>query len=142
MVAGLEAERERIGTIAALRAPAPDLEVRRFVISDRHTRMRQIGHREQQGLKFGLEGFEPHGGRLLFGLEGIDFGHQRIDRLALGLQRSDLLVERVAARLQFLGAGLQGLALGLECAEAGHVEKSLVLLAGFETGNDRREVLA
>ena len=50
--------------------------------------------------------------------------------------------QRVAPRLQLLGAGLQRLALGLERDEAVDVEKRLRRRARLEAGDDLREILA
>jgi hypothetical protein len=47
----------------------------------------------------------------------LHFGHHRSGVAALGLELADLLAQRVAARLQFFGASLDSLALGLERGE-------------------------
>ena len=60
----------------------------------------------------------------------------------LALEPADLLRERVAARLQLLGARLQRLALAFERAEPRRVEEGLRRLACVEAGEDLREVLA
>jgi len=59
-------------------------------------------------------------GSLQFVAERADLGHDPGSILTLALQHADLFRQAVALRLQILGAGLQGLALGfqrLECAE-------------------------
>ena len=61
---------------------------------------------------------------------------------ALRLELADLARQRVASRLQFLGAGLQRLALALERREARDVEERLWRLARLQTRDDLRQVLA
>ncbi len=62
--------------------------------------------------------------------------------LALALEHADLLGQGVAARLQFLGADLQRLALVLERLEGLDVEEGLRVLAGLQALDDGVEVLA
>ena len=140
---GAKPSGDGVGARAALRAPAPHLDVgaarrRRPARSS----CGRLGTASSSACSSGWISSSRAADDFLFGLERVDLGHQRVDRFALGLERADLLVERVAARLQFFGAGLERLALGLEGAEGVDVQEGLVLLARFEAGDDRGQVFA
>ena len=62
--------------------------------------------------------------------------------IALSLELADLFRQGIALRLQFLGAGLQGFALGFECAELRNGQKGLGAFACLQAGDNGVEVFA
>jgi hypothetical protein len=122
--------------------PAADLDVRLLVDAERHAVVRQVRHRHQQRVELGLDHVEPLGRRLQLVADAAHFGHHRRAVFTLRLQLADLLGQAVAPRLQLLGAGLQGLALGFERLETRDVQKGLRRLALVEPRNDAGQILA
>ena len=100
VIASLKPQRRRI---ASLRAPAPQLHIAVLVCALGHLLMRQVGHRQQQGLQFGLKRVKALGGLLEIGFDMGDFCHDRVCALALGFELSYLLGQGVATGLQILG---------------------------------------
>ena len=125
----------------ARRTPAADLQVG-VLVADRNAGVRQIGQAHEHGRQLGLDRLEPLGRSIQLAGDAAHLGHLDAGVGALSLLLADLAREAVAPRLKLLGAGLQGLALGLERSKAGDVEKRLRRLARLETGNDGRKVLA
>jgi hypothetical protein len=93
-------------------------------------------------MQFGLDHVEALRRGLQSVGQAVDFGHLGSRVLALGLALADLLAQRIAARLQFLGAALDRLALAFQRTESDNVEKGLRRLAAFEQGNGGGEVFA
>ena len=133
-----------MGAVAALRAPAAQLDVGTLVGADRHARVRQVRHRQQQRLQLALDLLQARGRAFELGLVLGDLGHHGLGLgvLALALEHADLLREAVAPGLQLLGAHLQRLALVLKRLEGFHVQEGLRVLAGLQAGDDGVEIFA
>mmetsp|Transcript_1075 Transcript_1075/g.1642 ORF Transcript_1075/g.1642 Transcript_1075/m.1642 type:complete len:501 (-) Transcript_1075:722-2224(-) len=149
--AGLEVQAQRgtqvdmvlhVEVEAARRAPAAHLDVAGLVRAERNTLVGQVGHAHQQVVELVLDRVQPLGAGLEFIGDAAHLSHLRGGILALALGHADLLGQRVAARLQFLGAGLHRLALGLQGLEALHVEEWLGVLACVQALDDGVELLA
>ena len=121
-------------------SPLTHHDVGVLVGAHRDARVRQVRHRQQQGLQLRLDLLQAGGGLLELVLERGNLRHYCIDRLALALELPDLLGQLVALRLQFFGAALDGLALGFQRGEGDDVEEALRRLARFEPGDDRGQV--
>ncbi len=120
----------------ARRSPAAYLDVLVGRAALRYLGAREVRDHAQKRLDLLLQGGE----RCLVGLQlladAADFLEHGRGVLALALEHADLLGERVALRLQLLGAQLQLAALVLERAEARRVEFEA---APLKAGDDRRE---
>ncbi|MNT13196.1 hypothetical protein D3C72_1481570 [compost metagenome] len=103
-------------------AHAAHLGVLGLVIAHRHAFVRQVGDRQHQFGQMCLDLIEPRGRGLERVADAADFCHHGRGVLAFALEHADLLGQAVAARLQFLGLGLQLLAFGLKCLERRNVE--------------------
>ncbi len=123
-------------------APAPDLDIGGLVGTERHAVVGQVGHRHQQPGQLGLDHLEPFGRDLQRIADARHLGHRLGGVLPLRLALADLLRQRVAARLQLLGAGLDRLAFVLERTEPFDVEVGLRRLAALEALDHVRQVLA
>ncbi len=106
--------------------------------------MRQVGHGQQQGRHLGLELLQPRRRAVQLALEGIDLGFGGLGFVffALAHERANLLAQGVAFVLQFFGAGLEGLALGLQGAELVGVQEGLRVLARLQARQHTIEVFA
>lgn len=96
--------------------------------------MRQVRHRHEQLVERLLQG-----GQLFFQLlqalgHGLRFGHDGAGVLALGLELTDLLGQRVAAGLQGFGFGLDRLAARLQLVEPFRVEGHATALEAVYDG--------
>ncbi|MOA08529.1 hypothetical protein D3C78_1283030 [compost metagenome] len=140
VVARLERKRGRVAVSTRFtRQPAADLDVVVSGFAQGHTGVRQVRHRHQQVVKRRLQG-----GQLFFQLlqanrHRLRFRHDGAGVFALGLELTDLLGQRVAAGLQGLGFGLDGLAAGLQVVEPFRVEGHA---AGLEAVYDGLQVFA
>jgi hypothetical protein len=133
MVLDLEVE-------GARRAPAAHLGVALFAGAHGHAVVRQVGQAQHHVGQLGLHGLEALGRGFQLVAQAGHLGHDAGRVLALGLELADLTTQAVAPGLQFLGAGLDGLALGLEGREAGFIEKGLGVLAGLQPGDDAGQI--
>ena len=126
------------------RAPAAHFHIALLVLTDRNAGVRQVGHGQQQVLQLDLQGFQTLGRCVKLVLEGIDLRHGGLGLLilAFAFEHADLPGQAVALALQFFGAGLQGLALGLERAVGLHIQKLLRIPAGLQPRNHGIEVFA
>ena len=125
-------------------APAAHLHVAAVVRAHGHALVRQVGHGQQQGLQLGLDLLQPRR-RLLelqLGRRHLGLGGLCARLVALAHEHADLLGELVALGLQFLGARLQRLALGLQGLEGGDIEEGLRVLARVQALDRTGEVLA
>ena len=118
MVARREVELARL-------APLAHQHIARLALAHRRRGVRQIGQGQQQVLQTRLDHFQPLGAGVQLVFDGGDFLHQAIHIGAFGLLLADLFGDLVALRLQGFGAGLQGLALGLQRFKQGNVQKRL-----------------
>ncbi|MDT4853565.1 hypothetical protein FQZ97_878360 [compost metagenome] len=135
MVAHREVEHTRC-------APAAQFNIAALVAAHGHTLVRQIGHRLQQVVQFGLNHLKPRGRRIQLGLEGAHLRHHGIGAFPLGFELTDLFGEGVALALQLFSAGLQRLALRLQGLVGGHIQKRLWALARFKPRHDPGEVFS
>ncbi len=151
MHAGLEVQAQRGAQVDVVlgrevqragRAPAAHLDVGVFVGAHRHRLVRQVGHRHQHQLQFGLQLLQPHGGAVQLVADAGHLRHHGVGGFALGLELADLLAQRIAPGLQVFSGGLDALAFGFECAEALDVEEGLRRLAQGQAGDHRIEVAA
>ena len=106
----------------ARRAPAKHFEVVLFVGAGRHAGVGQVGNGQGDRLELGAQFVQAGLGGLEFVGDAGDLGHQRGHVFTLGLGLADGLGAGIAQVLQLLRAALDGLALGLEAFERGHVE--------------------
>jgi hypothetical protein len=111
-------------------------DIARFIGAQRNGRMRQVGHRFQELAQRSLYFIEPGGGRLQFVAYAGHFGHDRGRILALAFQYADLLGQAVATALQFLGAGLDLLALGFQRVEGSYIKLKLARCQALGNGGD------
>ncbi len=140
VVARLEAQRGRVAVGAGLAGqPAAHFDVVVGGLAQRHAGVRQVRHRHEQVIERLLQGgqlflelLQAHG-------HGLRFRHDGAGVLALGLQLADLLGQRVAAGLQGLGFGLDGLAARLQVVEPFRVEGDA---AGLQAVYDGLQVFA
>ncbi len=124
---------------AARRADLAHFDVAGFVGADRHGFMRQVGNGAHEFGHLRLHFVQARGRGLQFVADAADFGHHGGGVLALALEDADLLGQGVALALQFLGAGLDLLALGFQGIEGGDVEDEL---ARGQAGGGAVDVLA
>ena len=89
-----------------------------------------------------LDDIEPRGGRIQLVLDRRHLRHQVVGGVTLGLALADLLAGAVALRLQLLGTGLNGLALGLQRSEGRFVEKGLRVFAGGQARQHGAQIFA
>ena len=122
--------------------PASHLDVAALVGAHRHAVVRQVGQTHHHGRQLGLDRLQALGRGLELVADAADLRHHRRSVLALGLELADLPAEGVAARLQFLGAGLDRLALGLQRTEALDVEEGLRVAPGRQALDDTGQVAA
>ena len=123
-------------------APAAHYHVTGLVRTHRHAGVRQVGHSLQQGVQLGLQRVEAGGGRIQLFFQAIHRRHDVVGAFTLGLALADLFGQGVALRLQLFGAGLQGLALRLQCGERVHLQEGLGGLAGFQPGDNAGQVFS
>ena len=103
-------------------APALLFNVGGLVGAHRHGRIGNVGQGGQDAVELLQQLCQASLGCLQLVAEGTHLGHHLGSVLALPLQHADLLGQAVALGLQFLGTGLQGLALGFEGREFGEVD--------------------
>ena len=104
------------------RAHALEFQVLRFVPAGRHRLMQKIRDAQRDRFQFRAEQVEPGLGCLQLVGESGDLGHERGGILALALCVADRLRADIAKILQFLGARLELLALGLERLHGAYVQ--------------------
>src|SRR6185312_10021228 len=88
-------------------SPTSGLPVIRFVSALRHTAVRQVGNLQQDVLQRSLYLIQPEFRLLQFVAQMGDLCENRAGVFALALGIANLLRRGIAARLQFLGAGLK-----------------------------------
>jgi hypothetical protein len=120
----------------AWRAPAFDFDVVGFGFSDRHALVGQVGQQRQEGIEFLEQLAEADFVGFQFALQRRHLRHHRRGVFTAALEHADLLGEAVAAGLQILGAGLQGLALAFEVLESRSVEYETAPCQAFGKGID------
>ncbi len=104
------------------RAPAANLDVLFLVRTDRHGLVRQVGDAQHQLVQLTLDAVQLLLAGFEFAAHAIHIGEQRGDVLTALLGLADGLGTRIALGLELFGAGLHGLALGLQRFDARHVQ--------------------